>query len=148
MHKLLADSGLPGMKVLEFAFDPNSLSDYLPHRIGENSICYAGTHDNNTLRGWIDEENPETLAFAREYLGISENDDLAAAVLRAGMISEAELFVFQMQDVLGLGAEARMNTPGTVGGNWAWRMTPGSETKALAGKMRRMAYIYGRSDKK
>ena len=148
VHKMLADSGLPGMKVLEFAFDPNSLSDYLPHRIGENSICYAGTHDNNTLRGWIDEENAETLAFAREYLGIGENDDLAAAVLRAGMRSKAELFVFQMQDVLGLGAEARINTPGTVGGNWCWRMKPGLLTPQLEKSLRRMAYIYGRSDKK
>ena len=148
VHKMLADSGLPGMKVLEFAFDPASLSDYLPHRYIENCICYAGTHDNNTLRGWIDEENPETLAFAREYLGIDDDADLADAVLRAGMRSKAELFIAQMQDWLGLGVDARMNTPGTVGGNWAWRMTPGSETKALAGKMRRMAYIYGRSDKK
>lgn len=148
VHKMLADSGLPGMKVLEFAFDPASLSNYLPHRYIENCICYAGTHDNNTLRGWIDEENPETLAFAREYLGIDDDADLADAVLRAGMRSKAELFIAQMQDWLGLGVDARMNTPGTVGGNWAWRMTPGSETKALAGKMRRMAYIYGRSDKK
>lgn len=147
VHKLLSDSGLPGMKVLEFAFDPASLSDYLPHRYIENCICYAGTHDNNTLRGWIDEENPETLAFVREYLGIDGEADLADAVLRAGMRSKAELFIAQMQDWLGLAADARMNTPGTVGGNWAWRMTPGSATKALAGKMRRMAYIYGRSDK-
>lgn len=84
------------MKVLEFAFDPNSLSDYLPHRIGENSICYAGTHDNNTLRGWIDEESAETLAFAREYLGIGENDDLAAAVLRAR--HEVESGAFRVSD--------------------------------------------------
>lgn len=147
VHKLLADSGLPGMKVLEFAFDPDSLSDYLPHRYNENCICYAGTHDNNTLRGWIDEEKPETLAFAREYLGIENNADLADAMLRGGMRSKAELFIAQMQDHLGLGGGARMNTPGTVGGNWAWRMMPGSATKALAGKMRRMAYIYGRSGK-
>ncbi len=147
VHRLLAESGLPGMKVLEFAFDPVSLSDYLPHGYSENCICYAGTHDNNTLRGWIDEEKPETIAFAREYLGIDGDADLADAVLRAGMRSKAELFIAQMQDLLGLGASARMNTPGTVGGNWAWRMTPGSATKALAGKMRRMAYIYGRSDK-
>ncbi len=147
VHRLLNDSGLPGMKVLEFAFDPASLSDYLPHRYNENCICYAGTHDNNTLCGWIDEEKPETLAFAREYLGIDNDADLADAVLRAGMRSRAELFIAQMQDILGLGASARMNTPGTVGGNWAWRMAPGSATKALAEKMRRMAYIYGRSDK-
>lgn len=147
VHKLLSDSGLPGMKVLEFAFDPESLSDYLPHRYNDNCICYAGTHDNNTLRGWIDEEKPETLAFAREYLGTDDEADLADAVLRAGMRSKAELFIAQMQDWLGLGAPSRMNIPGTVGGNWAWRMAPGSATKALAEKMRRMAYIYGRSGK-
>ena len=147
VHRLLDESGMPGMKVLEFAFDPASLSDYLPHRYNDNCICYAGTHDNNTLRGWIDEEKPETLAFAREYLGIDDEADLADAVLRAGMRSKAVLFIAQMQDWLGLGASARMNTPGTVGGNWAWRMLPGSATKALAGKMRRMVYIYGRSGK-
>lgn len=147
VHRLLDESGMPGMKVLEFAFDPASLSDYLPHRYNDNCVCYAGTHDNNTLRGWIDEENLETLAFAREYLGIDDEADLADAVLRAGMRSKAVLFIAQMQDWLGLGASARMNTPGTVGGNWAWRMLPGSATKALAGKMRRMVYIYGRSGK-
>ncbi len=144
VHKLLADSGLPGMKVLEFAFDPDSLSDYLPHRYTENCVCYAGTHDNNTLRGWIDGEKAETIAFACEYLGTDSNE-LADAVLRAGMRSKAGLFVAQMQDWLGLGSEARMNTPGTVGGNWSWRMKRGSTTGELAEKMRRMAYIYGRS---
>ncbi len=143
VHKLLADSGLPGMKVLEFAFDPASLSDYLPHRCTENCVCYAGTHDNDTLRGWIDGEKAETLDFAREYLGA--DGELADAVLRAGMRSQAGLFIAQMQDWLGLGSDARMNTPGTVGGNWSWRMERGSTTDELAGKMRRMAYIYGRS---
>ena len=98
VHKLLSDSGLPGMKVLEFAFDPESLSDYLPHRYNDNCICYAGTHDNNTLRGWIDEEKPETLAFAREYLGTDDESDLADAVLRAGMRSKAELFIARQRD--------------------------------------------------
>ncbi len=144
VHRLLADSGLPGMKVLEFAFDPESLSDYLPHRYGENCVCYAGTHDNDTLRGWIDGEKPETLAFAREYLGAG-GGGLADAVLRAGMRSGAGLFIAQMQDWLGLGSDARMNTPGTVGGNWSWRMERGGTTDELAEKMRRMAYIYGRS---
>ena len=144
VHKLLADSGLPGMKVLEFAFDPESLSDYLPHNCPENCVCYSGTHDNNTLRGWIDGEKPETLAFVREYLG-ADGGELAEAVLRAGMRSRSALFIAQMQDWLGLGADARMNTPGTVGGNWSWRMAPGSAAKELAAKMRRMAYIYGRS---
>ncbi len=143
VHKLLADSGLPGMKVLEFAFDPASLSDYLPHRYTENCVCYAGTHDNDTLRGWIDGEEPETLDFACEYLG-ADRSELAVAVLRAGMRSKAGLFVAQMQDWLGLGSDARMNTPGTVGGNWSWRMKSGSTTEELAEKMRRMAYIYGR----
>ena len=89
-------------------------------------------------------ESAETLAFAREYLGIGENDDLAAAVLRAGMRSKAELFVFQMQDVLGLGAEARINTPGTVGGNWCWRMLPGALTDELADHIAAMTAMYSR----
>lgn len=149
VHRLLADSGLPGMKVLEFAFDADSLSDYLPHRCPENSVCYSGTHDNNTLIGWIEESDEKTLAFLREYLGTDAEDNasLADAVLRAGMRSGSALFIAQMQDWLGLGASARINIPGTVGGNWCRRILPDCMTGELAEKMRHMAYIYGRSEK-
>lgn len=144
VHRLLSDSGLPGMKVLEFAFDPETLSDYLPHNFVENCVCYTGTHDNAPLCAWIAQAGEKELEFMREYLG---TDDLADGVLRCGLRSRAELFIAQTQDYLGLGAESRINVPGTPLGNWRWRMTPGALTPELAKKMRRMAYIYGRSGK-
>lgn len=141
VHELLKESGLPGMKVLEFAFDPETLSDYLPHNYPENCVCYTGTHDNMPLAGWRDEASDDQLAFAEEYLG---SDDVCQAVLRCGLRSRAGLFIAQMQDYLALGAESRINTPGTPYGNWRWRMDPDALTPELAKKMRRMAYIYGR----
>ncbi len=141
VHRLLAESGLPGMKVLEFAFDPEALSDYLPHNYTENCVCYTGTHDNMPLAGWYAESSAGVKAFAEEYLG---GGDVCQAVLRCGLRSRAGLFIAQMQDYLGLGAESRINTPGTPDGNWRWRMLPDALTPELAKKMRRMAYIYGR----
>ncbi len=141
VHKLLEKSGLPGMKVLEFAFEPETLSDYLPHNYPENCVCYTGTHDNMPLAGWYGEASAGEKAFAMEYLG---SGDVCRAVLRCGMRSRAVLFMAQMQDYLALGAESRINTPGTTGGNWRWRMLPDALTPELAGKMHRMAYIYGR----
>ena len=141
VHRLLEESGLPGMKVLEFAFDPEALSDYLPHNYTENCVCYTGTHDNMPLAGWYAESSSGVKAFAEEYLG---SGDVCQAVLRCGLRSRAGLFIAQMQDYLGLGAESRINTPGTPYGNWRWRMLPDALTPELAKKMRRMAYIYGR----
>ena len=106
VREMVAQSGFPGMKVLEFAFDSREPSDYLPHRYGENCVCYTGTHDNATLSQWCRESPPETLAYAREYLHLSPSEDLAAALLRSGLASKANLFVAQMQDYLGLGGGA------------------------------------------
>ena len=126
----------PGMKVLEFAFDPREPSNYLPHKYGENCICYTGTHDNETLRQWCAGISPESDAYARDYLGISKADDLAKAIIEAGAGSKAKLFVAQMQDYLGLGGEARMNEPGRLlPSNWRWRMLPGAANDALAEKI-------------
>ncbi len=144
VKKLLADSGFPGMKVLEFAFDPREPSDYLPHTYPRVSVCYAGTHDNATLAGWQKEVDNETTDYAREYLGIGADADLTEAVLRAGMASVSNLFVAQMQDWLGLGDEARMNTPGLASGNWRWRADKAQLDEALAKKIGRMTKIYGR----
>lgn len=141
VHELLRESGLPGMKVLEFAFSPEPLSDYLPHNYPENCVCYTGTHDNMPLMAWCDTAEPEQLEFAREYLGAENVYD---GVLRSGLRSRASLFIAQMQDYLALGEDSRINTPGVAYGNWRWRMTPGTLTPELAEKMRRMAYIYGR----
>lgn len=144
VRQLLRDSGLPGMKVLEFAFDPREPSDYLPHTYEKNCVCYIGTHDNAPVRAWVQEMDRDTLALARRYLGVTRNAALLPALIRAGMGSVASLFVLQMQDLLGLGAESRMNTPATADGNWQWRMLPHAATVALAEELRKITALYGR----
>lgn len=141
---LLRDSGFPGMKVLEFAFDSREVSNYLPHTYTPNCVCYAGTHDNATLIGWRSEADPADVEMARQYLGLNDQEGFHWGILRGGMSSVADLFVAQMQDYLGLGADARMNTPGTLGGNWQWRLLPGQLTDELADRIARMTWMYGR----
>lgn len=147
VHQLLADSGLPGMKVLEFAFDPHEPSSYLPHLYTPHCVCYTGTHDNAPLMAWKDEADPEELAFAKQYLGLSESEGFHWGILRGGMSSTAELFVAQLQDYLGLGAASRINTPGEPSGNWQWRLLPGQLTPELADRIGRMTRMYGRQSK-
>ena len=145
VRQLLEDSGFPGMKVLEFAFDSREPSNYLPHTYTPHCVCYAGTHDNAPLMVWKDEAGPADIAMARRYLGLNESEGFHWGVLRGGLSSVAELFVAQMQDYLGLGAGSRMNTPGTLGGNWQWRLLPGQITAELTEKIREAARLYGRA---
>ena len=142
---LLKASGFPGMKVLEFAFDSRDDSDYLPHSYERNSVCYIGTHDNETLMGWKDTVQREDLEKAVRYLGINDEEGLVWGFVRGGMSSVADLFMIQMQDYLELGADSRMNTPGVVEGNWRWRMLPGQLTTELAVRIRELTALYGRS---
>lgn len=144
--QLVEESGFPGMKVLEFAFDPREPSNYLPHKYGENCICYTGTHDNETLVQWCQGLSEESEAYARSYLNISPEDDLVAAIIRAGMHSRAQLFVAQMQDYLGLGADTRMNEPGKLLiSNWRWRMLPDAATDELADQIAQLTREAGRA---
>ena len=142
--QLLEDSGFPGMKVLEFAFDARDSSNYLPHTYEKNCVCYAGTHDNETLAGWIDEVDPADLNKAAKYLGLSEGEGYVWGLLRGGMSSVANLFVTQMQDYLELDNTCRTNTPGTTEGNWQWRMLPGAITEELAEKIATLTALYDR----
>ena len=142
---MLAASGLPGMKVLEFAFDSKEPSVYLPHRYSPNCICYTGTHDNEPLQLWAQGAPAEDLAFAGRYLGLSDAEGFNYGVIRGGMSSVANLFVAQMQDYLELGEGCRINTPGTLGGNWTWRLQPGQLNGSLAEKLLEMARMYGRA---
>ena len=144
VRKLLADSGLPGMKILEFAFDVHEPSDYLPHRYTENCVCYTGTHDNSPLALWRKEAPRECVALARRYFAVGRSEGLNFGIIRGGMASVAKLFVAQMQDYLELGEGHRMNTPGLAGGNWTWRMLPGETDAALAARIRAMAELYER----
>lgn len=144
VRALVADSGYPGMKVLQFAFDSREPSDYLPHTYSRHCVCYTGTHDNTTAAGWFAEAAGPDVALARQYLGLNEREGFAWGMIRGGMGSVADLFVAQMQDYLGLPSAARMNIPGTIGGNWRWRMGPGAASTALADRIGAYARMYGR----
>lgn len=148
VRQLLDDSGFPGMKVLEFAFDSREPSDYLPHTYTNHCVCYTGTHDNETLRQWYEEASSDALDrdYARKYMKLGEGEDFCEGVLRLGMASKADLFVCQMQDYLGLGAQSRMNEPGTLKTqNWRWRMLPGAADQALADRLAAMTIRWGRA---
>ena len=142
--KLLEDSGFPGMKVLEFAFDSRDSSCYLPHAYTENCVCYAGTHDNDTLKGWLEILNTDDKKMAIDYLGLNSQEGYIWGLIRGGMGSVARLFVAQMQDYLELDNSARINTPGNPTGNWQWRMLPNKATDELAEKIARMTKLYNR----
>ena len=142
------DSGLPGMKILEFAFDSREPSDYLPHTYPANSVCYTGTHDNMTMRQWFDTASEEAVEYATEYMALTEEEGLVWGVIRTAFASVSDLAIVQMQDYLDLGGEARMNFPGTqTNANWTWRMLPGQTTAELAKKIRRLTVLYGRGSK-
>lgn len=148
VKRLLKNSGYPGMKVLQFAFDPNEDSSYLPHYYPHNCVVYTGTHDNTTTRGWLDTQEPEVLQLAKDYLGFEAVEDGPWAFIRGALESVADLAIVPFQDYLDLGSEARINTPSTVGGrNWRWRMSPEDMDEELAGKMARLSLIYGRASK-
>jgi 4-alpha-glucanotransferase len=145
--RLLADSGMPGMKVLEFAFDSRDTSGnaYQPHNYGRNCACYVGTHDNETIVGWLESADPADVELAAKYLGLNKDEGYAWGFIRGGMASVADLFVAQMQDYLELGGASRTNTPGTLGNNWQWRMTAGQATPELAERIAHVTKLYGRS---
>lgn len=143
---LVQDSGFPGMKVLEFAFDTRESADYLPHTYTRNSVCYTGTHDNETLIQWQDAAAPEDYALACRYLGKAKDESICSAMIRAGMASVCDTFIVQMPDWLELGASARMNHPGVLGGrNWRWRCTADAITPELASRIAELTVLYRRA---
>lgn len=144
VRKLVKESGFPGMKVLQFAFDSREKNDYLPHNYTKNCVVYTGTHDNTTTEDWKLSAPPEDVAFARRYLGIGPEDDFTGAMIRAAQASVADTCIIPLQDYMRLGAQARINTPGTVGGNWRWRVTQKALTSELAQSIRQTTELYGR----
>ena len=144
--KLLKDSGFPGMKVLQFAFDARESSNYLPHTYPENCVVYTGTHDNDTTRGWYHAVGKCARDFAKEYMCKPrlDEDSLAEDFICLAMGSVADLCVIPMQDYLGLGSEARINIPSTLGGNWVWRMKKGQFDEETAAEIYRVTKLYGR----
>lgn len=137
VRRLLTAVGYPGMRVLSFGFGGGEDNPHLPANYMTNSVVYTGTHDNDTVRGWIDTADDAALAQARQLLGFDKPEDGPAAFVRAVLASRADTAMIPMQDVLGLGGWARMNRPGTIGNNWLWRMAPGAATPELAQRLRR-----------
>ena len=146
VRKLLKESGFPGMKVLEFAFDrrDDNNSDYLPYNYISHCVAYTGTHDNDTIQGWFTSADPEDTAYAKDYLRLKDERNYHWDMMCALWQSVAELTIVQAQDLFGLGSESRMNTPSTLGSNWIWRALPGSFDEALAEKLRHYTELYGR----
>lgn len=142
--KLVKKTGYPGMKILQFAFDSREESDYLPHNYTANSVVYTGTHDNDTTLGWLSVLNRQDKSFARKYLNIKTRKGIQWEFIRAALASVSNTAIIPMQDYLGLGSEARMNTPSTLGENWKWRMEKGQLTDALAEKIEHLCKLYGR----
>ena len=148
VRQLQLDSGYPGMKVVEFAFDSREDSDYLPHLYPEDSVCYTGTHDNVTLKQWFDEASAEDVAYAKAYLGLNEEEGYIWGMIRAAMGSVSRICVVQMQDYLELGKSARMNFPGTLSmDNWTWRALDGFDSEELAERILKLTKLYGRLKK-
>ena len=132
VRKLLKFTGFPGMKVLQFAFDIESESSYLPHNIGKNCVVYTGTHDNDTAIGYINSVSDTEAKFVRDYLRIGENESFNWAFIKSAMATPADTVILQMQDFLGLDNTARINTPATTEGNWQWRIEKGCINDWLA----------------
>jgi 4-alpha-glucanotransferase len=140
--------GFPGMKILQFAFGADlPTNPYIPHNYNTNSFVYTGTHDNNTIQGWFkNEATAQERNGLLEYLGGTiDIGDLHWVMIRLAFSSVADVAIIPMQDILGLGEEARMNRPQQTRGNWTWRMSQSELTSALAQKLARLTYLYGRA---
>lgn len=123
VRKLLKFTGFPGMKVLQFAFNKQEESSYLPHNIVKECVVYTGTHDNDTAIGYMLEAETEEVEYMREYLRIDESDSFNWSLIKAAMATRADTVILQMQDFLGLDNTARINKPSTIGDNWQWRIS-------------------------
>lgn len=144
--ELVENSGFPGMKVLQFAFDSREKSNYLPCYYSQNCVAYTGTHDNDTIKGWYEklEEEDKKLSVCYMDNASTPEDEIHWDFIRLAQASVANLAVIPLQDYLGLGSEARINTPSTLGNNWTWRMVKGEFTSSIIEKCRKMTKLYGR----
>jgi 4-alpha-glucanotransferase len=143
VHELRKAIGVPGMKILQFAFaQPDS--PHLPHHYEPQTVVYTGTHDNDTARGWYDQASDEERQTAALYLGVRSAEELPWTLIRTAYTSVADTAIVPAQDILALGNEARMNLPGEEKDNWSWRLEEGALTDELADELRALAEVSGR----
>ncbi len=145
VRELLAALGIPGMKVLQFGFSEDD-SEHLPHQYAHNCVAYTGTHDNDTSRGWFADLSQEETRRALDYLG-GDGSRIEWDMVRAAYESVADRAIVPLQDVFGLGSEARMNTPGQAEGNWTWRARAADFTPDRAARLHRLATLTGRTSR-
>ncbi len=144
VRDFVEETGLPGMRVFQFAFDaPNS--PYLPHNHVRNTVVYTGTHDNDTLAGWLSEDTA-AVRYAKDYFYLNDKEDEVFGIIRAGMASVADLFIAPIQDYLELGSESRMNTPSVAFGNWTFRISNDDINDKLAKKIKDLTLLYARAE--
>ena len=144
--ELVKETGYPGMKVLQFAFDASWDSAYLPHKYDKNCVVYTGTHDNETTLGWYRNLSEYDRKLVQAYINCKDQSDEECVwgLIRTAIASVADLAVIPLQDYLCLGNEARMNAPATLGNNWKWRLTRGELSEDILGRMLALARLYGR----
>jgi 4-alpha-glucanotransferase len=150
VRQLVRDTGFPNMKVLEFAFDSRDSSgpaEYLPYNYDKNCVVYTGTHDNETLLGWLNKILPEEVEMIRKYIGkdVRKKEDLVYEMIRMAQSSNANFCIIPIQDYLCLGNESRINTPSTLGENWKWRVAKEQLSDELAEKIKEYTVLYGRA---
>lgn len=148
VKKMLRQSRYPGMKVLQFAFDSDGDCDYTLHHFTKNSVAYVGTHDNDTAIGYIKNAPRKTAKRAKEYLRLTRREGYNWGMMKSVWSSASDTAIVTMQDLLGLGSEARMNFPSTVRDNWQWRAKEGSFDDELAEKTRYYTALYKRLPEK
>ena len=145
VRDLMEETGWPGMKIMQFAFDGSNVNSNLPHTYtNSNVLVYGGTHDNETLVGFFDGLEEEDMEYAYKYLGVSSKKEVPRAVIRSAYASTADVAIMQMQDILELDNTARMNLPSSVGQNWRWRLLPGQFTEEHMDWLKDLAETYGR----
>lgn len=144
VERLRSQFDLPGMRILQFAFGDSAGNPYLPHNHDRRSVVYTGTHDNDTTLGWYGTLDAKVRTHVNEYLGCN-SDDVVHSMIRAVLASVTDLAVVPLQDLLWLGSEARMNTPGTTQGNWRWSFEWHQIPADFAARWRHMNHLYGRA---
>lgn len=144
VRELLEESGYPGMKVLQFGFTAGQDSEHLPHNYNKNCVCYIGTHDNDTTKGWLFEQNSTDVEYILNYLGIKDQKDIPNGLIRLALSSSADTVIVTIQDYLGLGSEARMNFPSKPCGNWTFRVKKEQLSKELSKKINKLSQLYWR----
>ena len=147
VHKLIKDSGFPGMRVIEFGLDPSEDSCNRPCNYDKNVVCYPGTHDNVPLMGWFETASKKEVEYAKKYFKLDRKEGYNWGIIRGGLASSADLFICQFQDYLGKGQDARINVPSTCGNNWRYRINEQELSDKLAIKIADLTKIYQRHKK-